>query len=287
MGLAEKLQAEKEKMEQEKENRGTGGDFLKVPWFKAEKGKNFLRIIENPVKDKNGDTMLWSEKTIHYGLPIKKKDGGMTTISVRCLRDFDEDCPMCNRYESMIDSGDKDGANKIKPGVKYFYNVLNYKNGKVEVLSAGSTIHGDIVQLTDLGCDFWDVKEGLDLKLVKEVEAGKPAMYGTSYKLGPAKVKVTAIPTKLLETVGTAIDLNLVYGDNLGDKMREAFGGTAPAKPKTDAKKEETESFYKEEKEEKTTKEASDDSTESGGYMPTDDMVDDDDLDKELASLGL
>ena len=86
---------------------------------------------------------------------------------------------------------------------------------------------------------------------------------------------------------GTAV-LNLVYGDNLGDKMRDAFGGVAPKK--TAPKKEEVESHYEAEAETETTPEPEAEETkpkEDTGFMPSDDMVDDDALDKELKDLGL
>jgi hypothetical protein len=305
MSLVEKLKAEKEKMEKEKEKMT--GDFLKVDYFKPEKGKNFLRIVENPVRDERGQQILWVEKTVHYGLPILKKDGTKTLISARCLKDFGEDCPMCEEYERLMDIGEKTVSSQIKPQKKYFYNVISYSEKKAKVLMAGQTIHSGVVALIDYGCDFWDLEKGLDLNLTKDVDPSKPSKFGTSYKLSPAKLETTSLPVKLREELNSRVNLLEILEDNLRDKMLEAFGG----KKKPSHKVEEVEEYYGEEEEEEepkakpkvvpskvvpskvvpskvvpskvVPKKVVEEEEEEEDY----DDSDSDDLDKELAELGL
>jgi hypothetical protein len=228
MSLAEKIKAEKAKLEKQKEERGTGGDFLKVNWMTVAKGKNYLRFVPNPVNDEKGEPILWVERTMHFGMPIKKKDGTMAKISARCPRDLGQECPMCNKYEELIKAGDKDGASNFRPTVRYFYNVINYTTKKAEVLQGGAQVHDGVIEAIDLGVEFWDVDKGLDFKLTKEVEAGKSARFGTSYKIGPAKIEVTAIPAKLREELKNTIDLQELHVEDMSAKMAEGLGVAPP-----------------------------------------------------------
>lgn len=273
MGLADKLKKAKAKVEKEKESQG---DYSKVNWFKAETGKNHMRIVPNKSKDEDGDPILFVEKSMHYGLPITKKDGGILKISARCLKDFDKECPMCMRYAKLIEEGDKDAARQIKASSKYYYNILNYKTQKVEVLQAGVTIHNDILDLTDMDVEFWDVEDGLDLVLHKEVEAGKPAMFGTSYKMKPHKLKTSAVPSKLRSLLKEVYELEDINNEDQEDRMIEVFGGKKAKKAtKSD---EAVESHYEEEEKEEEVQETS--PSKAG-------EASDDELDEELKALGL
>jgi len=275
MGLADKLRAEKEKLEKESESRG-GGEFTKVNWFTPEKGNNFVRFVKNPVDDESGDPILWVERTMHFGIPIKKKDGGIAKISGRCPRDLGHSCPMCDKYEELITSGDKEAANDFKPTVRYFYNVIDYKKKEAGVLTGGQMIHKDVVESIDLGVNFWDTEKGLDFRLIKEVEPGKPARFGTKYSVKPAKIEITAIPEKLRPELENVIDLNTLYNEDMSDKMVEAFGGKvtkASTSTVSTAKKAVEESYKKE--------------VVTGSVVTSDAMSKDADLEAELKALGL
>jgi hypothetical protein len=287
MSLAAKIRAEKEKLEKQKEERGSGGDFLKVNWMTVQKGKNFLRFVENPVKDKDGEPILWVERTMHFGMPIKKKDGTIAKISARCPRDLGQECPMCNKYEELIKLGNKEEASNFRPTVRYFYNVINIATKKAEVLQGGAQVHDGVIEAIDLGVDFWDTEKGLTFKLTKEVEAGKSARFGTSYKIGPATIEITAIPEKLREELKNTIDLQQLHVEDMSAKMAEGLGVPAPTAMASTTTAETAYAEASAPKEETTTPAPTSTVEATATPTPAPSTSGDPDLDAELAALGL
>ena len=106
--LLKKLKAEASKLKQKEEERGTFNE--KVPYFTTEKGDNIIRILPN-WKDK--DELFFKPVNIHFGVPITTRDGNVIKIPVRCLRDFDEDCPLCDEYKFLKDKRRIDGVTPL------------------------------------------------------------------------------------------------------------------------------------------------------------------------------
>lgn len=95
-------------------------------YFKPKEGKNVIRIL--PPWSKKG---LWyKEATIHYGLAVEGKERGYT-----CLKQFDKDCPICEKRDELLkgDSEDKELADKLRPRLKYYANILDRTTGRVMI----------------------------------------------------------------------------------------------------------------------------------------------------------
>jgi hypothetical protein len=67
-------------------------------------------------------------------------------------------------------------ARKIKPGSRYYMNVLDRESGEVKILSVGVILYKKIIGSIldpDFG-DITDVNSGHDFKISKMMEAGSP-----------------------------------------------------------------------------------------------------------------
>lgn len=215
--LMDKLRKEKERLTKSAEGRG---NFEKTDWFRPEKGDNLVRFLPN-LEDPDGELPFKHVRTHYIG--IEKKDGGTVNIPVRCLRDFEEDCPVCDEYEKMVRK-DKDKAKPFRAREAYVYNIIDYKNKSVHPYSAGVTVHEQIMGFADdFSGNIFSTEEGRDWKLVKKVDPRKPAMLGVSYALRPG-MKDTALPKKLEALLEGAEDIDKLYEDNERKKMLEWLG---------------------------------------------------------------
>lgn len=97
------------------------GDF-----FKPKEGKNVIRIL--PPWSKKG--VWYKEATIHYGVLHEGKERGYT-----CLKQFDKECPICEKRNDLLkgDSEEREIADKLRPRLKYYANVLDRNTGRVMV----------------------------------------------------------------------------------------------------------------------------------------------------------
>ena len=306
--LKKMLAAAKQFKEEQKER----GDFEKVDWFAPEIGDNMMRILPHPTDPEN--ELFFQEVHLHY-VPTKKNDGGFVSIPVRCLSDFEEECPICIAFAKMV-KRDKDKAKNLRTTTRYLYNVINYKEKKVQPYAAPVTVHQEVMSwLEDLESNITDLDSGRDWKVVKNVDPRKSKNLGTSYKARPS-MKDSAVPEKLRPLLEGVTPFDTLYSANEKEKMLEFLG--IGSKKKDVVEEEEEEEFGSFEDDDdipfsskkKTEKVTDDDEDEDvddedvkkkavkskdavvkvkkrAKYSEADDDEELDDLDKELQELGV
>jgi hypothetical protein len=211
--LKDRLRKEAARLKEQEESRG--GQFEKIDMLKPEVGDNIIRILPN---QKNPDGDFFKRIAVHQ-LPIEKKDGTTVEVPVRCLADFDEDCPLCAENERLFKKGDKDGAKKLRAQEKWLYLVLDYKKKAILPWSVGVTIHTQIMEF----CMDLDAPLNHDWKLVKKYDPKKGKIFGTSYSIRP-NMKESEMPSKLAALIEEATDLDSVYASNERTKMNDFLG---------------------------------------------------------------
>jgi len=284
--LMEKLRKEAKKQKKKREERSSSSG---VDWFSPEKGDNIIRILPH-WKDK--DEVFFKHVFLHYGIPFKKDDGEVITISGRCLREFEEDCPICDVYEKVVKKN-KEKAKDFKVTERYLYNVIDYKAKQLKVYNAPISVHGEVMMwVEEFDSDISDPNTGRDFKIKKLVDPKKQPRFGTSYKIIPG-LKETAVPTKLKSLLKELTNLDEVYNENHRESMEavvESLGITPASKTKGKSKKKKEEEeldFEEDDKKEEETAFA-DDSDDTEEEESEDMEVEaDDDLDKEIRDLGL
>jgi DNA-directed RNA polymerase subunit delta len=191
-----------------------GQKYEKVDWFIPPKGDASIRVLPG-IKDPDE---FYKQVSTHF-MPIKKKDGSMTKIPTRCLRDFEEDCPICVAFAKMVKSQDaktREEANWLRPSTKFLVNIVNYQDRKVQPFAMALPVFNSITGwMEEFGTPIYDIEEGRDFKLIKKVKAGK-----TDYEVRPS-MKDTAIPDKLMPLIEGASDLENLYKENNRVKMEE------------------------------------------------------------------
>jgi len=292
--LLDRLKAEAKQLKTREESRESG-TFEKINWFSAQKGDNLVRIMPN----KNPDELFFKKVNIHY-IKIKKKDGGMANVPVRCMSDFDKTCPLCTVYRELIGSDEtKDDAKNFRPIERYIYNLLDYSKREVTVYAAPLTVHSGFMEwIEELDTDISDLEIGHDFKIIKEVDPKKGIQFGTSYKVRP-KLKPSAVPTKLRGLEVDVIELDKIYGEERLKEMNDflRLNGYDAVEVKEEKKATGTTKTFK--KEEPKKEEPVDDGfakdeepVEDDGFakeekIPEDTGAIDDDLERELKELGV
>jgi hypothetical protein len=211
--LKDRLKREAARLKVQEESRGSS--FEKIEMLKPEVGDNLIRILAN---QKNPDADMFKRIAVHQ-LPIEKKDGTTVEVPVRCLADFDEDCPLCAENERLFKKGDKEGAKKLRAQEKWIYLALDYKKKAVFPWVVGVTIHTQIMEF----CMDLDNPLNHDWKLVKKFDPKKGKIFGTSYSIRP-NIKESEMPSKLASLLEDAIDIDSVYASNERSKMNDFLG---------------------------------------------------------------
>ena len=201
------------------DNESKGQAFEKVDWFIPQDGKVRIRLLPNP---KDPDNFFWKEVHTHF-MPIKKKNGQMAQIPVRCLSDFDEPCPMCAAYAKLSKSKDAekaDASTRMRPVTRYLVNIIVYDeekgSAKVQPYAMQSSVFTGVTEIMDeLQVVAYDLEEGRDLKLIRKNKNGR-----TEYQVLPVAAS-SAVPTKLRPLLKAAVDLDSLYTQNEGERMRE------------------------------------------------------------------
>lgn len=216
MSLLDRLKEEAKKQREKKEG---GTEFVKVNWYKPEKGDNLVRFLPS-IKEKDWkkeyEHDFWKEVRTHFGVPDA---GGKYTGPARCLRDFNKNCPLCDAHDYLVEK-DKEAAREFRVTKRFLMNVIDYKNKKVCVYPCPQTIFSEILEwIEETGTNVTHAQEGRNFKLIKEVEAGKPVQFGTSYKLRP-DLNASAIPTKMIGMLDEMTNLDEVYKDDREEDMK-------------------------------------------------------------------
>lgn len=236
--MKEEAQRVKEKKEQQESN------FQSLDWFKPRTGVNHIRVM--PHWTDPGKKLFFKEIRIHFNIEIMKDDGsGTIPIPARCLREFGEECPVCDEYEGG-DKAKKEKMADVRPQTKYLYNIYFIPERKLYPYMAPSTVHGGFFEwVDDIGGDISDLDTGRDWKLEKTVEAGKSPMMGTSYSVRPS-FDPSAFPAKFRKykdpkdasaeekpILEALIDFDELYTEHHTAAMYKMVGKTPPGKTAT------------------------------------------------------
>jgi len=106
-------------------------EFEGIEFYKPEKGQNEIDIIPFAI------TQSWMpyepgyddyavEYWIHYGI-------GPNNDKVICPRTINKPCPICEERSNLIDQGDKQGADSLKPSKRCIYNVIDRRGDDSEI----------------------------------------------------------------------------------------------------------------------------------------------------------
>jgi len=236
--LLDKIRAEQEVLKKKKESFGGGGKFEKIDWFKPEEGDNLVRLLPNG----NPDELPYVKVAIHY-ISVKKKDGSIAKgVPVRCAKDLSgDDCPLCDAVSALYNGSDKDRekAKEMRAREAYLFNVVNFKDRKVQPYSAGITVYEEFLNyIGDVGPEVFDVEAGYNFRLTKKVDPRKPKNLGVKYSVR-IDVKPTALPSKLRVLLDEAVDLNTLYAETDLELMNRYLKGIGFAVEETEDEDEE------------------------------------------------
>lgn len=142
-----------ERMRREKQKIDSGrGKYWKPPL-----GDSYIRILPS-WQGEDGDFRL--NTPTHYRV-------GPNSRTVPCLKQFNENCPMCQRADKLAGSSnasDQKKAFEMMPKVRVLMNVLpdNDPNGEIKIWSVSPTMFSDLLgYYTNTGWgDFTDPKTG-------------------------------------------------------------------------------------------------------------------------------
>lgn len=208
MSLMEKLKKEAVRLKASEKERKT---FDKIDWYTPDEGDNNIRLL--PHKDKPDDENPFRRVVVHY-MQIKKKDGGYANLPFRCLTELDDTCPLCKKFAQLQKAGDKEGAQKFRPAERYLWNVINYKERKVQPYSAPLTVHNEIIGWID-EVDILN----RDWRLTKKKGKGIQVEYSVRPSL-----KDSSITEKMKPLLETMVDLDGLYNENEKKRMLEFIG---------------------------------------------------------------
>ncbi len=295
MSLMAKLKAEKSRLDEVAETRT---NFEKVSWWKPQKGKNQIRILPH---HEHPDTEFPFKHVHTHWIEIDRTDGkGKVKIQVRCLRDFEEDCPLCNEYAKLL-GRDKEAAKPLKPRESYIYSIIDYKTASVHPYQMPSTVHEQIVGFAeDFSGNIFSIDNGRDWVIEKKVDPRKPVYIGTSYS-----VRAGLTDTSLNKKVVPLLESQPKIEDLLETKEREkmlAFLGVDDTAPwdkeesddfdlskvfEKEAIDEEAQAVKKAELAAQKAKKSVSKSVSKSDDTEDDLNIDEDDLAAELAALGI
>jgi hypothetical protein len=155
----------------------TKDESSKIPFYFLKKGKTVLRVL--PSFNSEG---VWFREYWEHRLPL----GGKTT-SFTCTRQFSQSCVICDKGESLSQSGDE-GFKDFQPKRTYLYNVVVLsdaggtaaKDG-VKVLKTGIMVKKQLVDLdrsfSEGYGDITNVENGFSLSIEREGETMKDTRY--------------------------------------------------------------------------------------------------------------
>jgi len=206
--MLDKIRDEQARIAKKKESQG---GFEKVDWYKPEEGDNLIRILPAA----KADDLPFKVVHLHY-ISIKKRDGGIVNgIPVRCHEDFGEECPLCSAVRELYTGTDKqkETAKQIRAREVYLYNIINFKDRKVQPYAAGITVHEEILTYAgDVGLGIFGEDGGHNWKVTKKIDPRKPKNLGIKYSVR-MDIKESDIPSKLKVLLESATDLDSLYAD--------------------------------------------------------------------------
>lgn len=199
----------KAEAQNQKEAAANRGEFTKLDWYKPTTGTNHVRILPHWSGDLN--KLMFKKVVLHWNVEIDKTDGtGTVAIPVRCLKDFEKRCPLCEKWDAAKTKEDKAKLNSQRPVESYLYNIFDIEKKEAKPYSAPVTVHTAIFEwVEDIGANPTDWEEGRDWKLIKKVDPNKSPKNGTTYA-----VRVGLDPTKFPEKFREAAKEGMINFDN-------------------------------------------------------------------------
>jgi len=162
-----------------KQGGGNNQDFLEK-FFMLDEGEAYVRILPWDRDDQD----WYAESAIHR----------INGRNFHCRKVKDEECPVCDAYYAAwkrieATGGHNAGNNEdaataaraLRGNKRYYVNCIDRRTGDVKILSMGQKLFNKILQtaldedyIGDNGETVFDLKEGNDLKIVKEKIGGYP-----------------------------------------------------------------------------------------------------------------
>lgn len=203
-------------------------------WLNLKEGGKYLLYICGPSRE--DDDINYIEFTNCYGLGSDGKKRGVSLDTARNplllderVQDFltergvssDGPCPLIEEWEKRKEDGDKKGADDIKPGTRFVFNVvplgfssdLNAKewgaapnNGELCKMECGATVWEGIVDVINQAGDITNPEEATLVIISKTGQKMK-----TKYKV-VADMKTTKKPMDLSDEIKAQLEEGLVAG---------------------------------------------------------------------------
>lgn len=194
----------RDKEEIDKARAGSGGNtFFSIPY-----GKSILRVL--PRWD-GTNKQPYLKVVVHFG--VVTQEGSMRVY--KCTNDQYGNCPICDRFVELRDSGEKDKSQDIRPQKYYLYNILD-ATGKQKVLTARPTQHDELIaEILDDEGDLTSLDNGGIFQVTRNKT--NPYCRAKTIKKGP-------VPAETRKDLHLK-DLTQVYIQNTPDELAQALEG--------------------------------------------------------------
>ena len=241
------------KLKDLKEKEKSGG----IPYTELEDGENLIRIVA----DQDGN--FYVETAYHY---LKR---GKDTIVMTCNEVHDgSECWSCGKRMELFktkNKDDKEAAKELRPNPRIFFNIVNRKNKKEEVLGCGNSVFKAILKYwaNEEWGDLTDIKKGYDI-IIDKTKTGPSKMdveYDTYPKKNSSPLGVDYESLKMYDiasipemTLYNAMEQEMLYdGATVEEinKLRKEMNGEEEVE---EVEEKEVRKPKKEEKEEKNVK---------------------------------
>lgn len=198
------------RLQEKVQTMNLGGDF-----WKPSEGMTTIRILP-PVGNME---YFFMENGRHYDQKVS---------CPQIVTDGEDECPVCEVWQSLLNAGERDNAKKFRPGRAFHMNIIVRKEASagVRVFTPGVTVFGliwNLIKDPDYGL-VYDVDEGFDLKLTREGTGIE-----TKYSILPSP-KTSALGTEdeMAEWLGEEFEDGSWDGGMAKDLHAEVMGGLLP-----------------------------------------------------------
>ena len=172
--------ADNEKIQKKLEELGTG------VFFKPKEGKSIVRILP----PWSADGLWYKEAVLHYGMT--NEDGKERGYA--CLKMFEKKCPFCRKYEELSKGSPEDRkiAERIKPRIKFYTNILELRSGKVMIWGFSQKTLGILLSYCS-DPDYGDIshpENGFDIVIERTGTSRTDTRYSIRCRPKPSEISV-------------------------------------------------------------------------------------------------
>lgn len=178
-------------------NKGQGGDF----------SENFVQLEEGKDADVRLLPGVENEEEFFIETALHRIGQGKDAKNYHCFRKFGDKCPLCELYfdiwKDINKNTEKDSPeqklmksfifdNGLKASERYYFNVLDRRDGKVKILSQGTKVFEKIVEgflNEDYGngkVAVYDPENGWDFRLRMEKVKGYNNYDKSAFRIKPS-----------------------------------------------------------------------------------------------------